>query len=472
MYNVYVCKYRKAVKMVDKTPQVGGGAPLSGQQFSTKGMKLSDLKNQNKLLFDYFKNNGFNENSYVYSTDIEKLKEAYDKNDNGKLSKKEARALFGEDVSRRDIKKAIKALDVIAATDLEGDGQYPVKVNDNETQYYTKDNKLAGAVCQDGDKEIRELYGPNKQIIEQLVGRKGQDNSFTPLYHTVNEYNKDGTIYSRQERFFGDNDEFSETKTTYLDGDENKPLKIEQDINGNKKTTNIEYNADGKKIRSLEIGGGQKAEVVYDDFERPMKRFDTVIASDAMTIHEYKYKGSNTKPSEILTTNPDGTQENVAYDENGDFAYREQIVKLNPEDIKSEEEKSPVKKTVSAKVHVPDDWGRVPTSFRRGSGITEAKDAEEALKTLLETRGIKETDVDKDKLFADLVKYNPSLFTKDGKVKDNAKWDRLDLPKDLQGQYGVAQPVKSEQEPVQRGYVPIDSSLEGIPDPRARFFQK
>lgn len=114
--------------MVDKTPQVGGGAPLSGQQFSTKGMKLSDLKNQNKLLFDYFKNNGFNENSYVYSTDIEKLKEAYDKNDNGKLSKKEARAIFGEDVSRRDIKKAIKALDVIAATDLEGDGQYPVKV--------------------------------------------------------------------------------------------------------------------------------------------------------------------------------------------------------------------------------------------------------------------------------------------------------------------------------------------------------
>lgn len=110
-------------------------------------------------------------------------------------------------------------------------------------------------------------------------------------------------------------------------------------------------------------------------------------------------------------------------------------------------------------------------SFRHNSGITDAKDAEEALKTLLETRGIKETDVDKDKLFADLVKYNPSLFTKDGKVKDNAKWDRLDLPKDLQGQYGVAQPVKSEQEPVQRGYVPIDSSLEGIPDPRARFFK-
>lgn len=51
-------------------------------------MKLSDLKNQNKLLFDYFKNNGFNENSYVYSTDIEKLKEAYDKMITGNFQKK------------------------------------------------------------------------------------------------------------------------------------------------------------------------------------------------------------------------------------------------------------------------------------------------------------------------------------------------------------------------------------------------
>lgn len=88
--------------MVDATNGVG---PLGNQQFSTKGVKLSDLKEKNQLLFNYFKQAGLNENSYVYSTDIEKLKEAYDTNDNGKLSKKEARAIFGEDVSRKDLKK-------------------------------------------------------------------------------------------------------------------------------------------------------------------------------------------------------------------------------------------------------------------------------------------------------------------------------------------------------------------------------
>ena len=420
--------------MVDKTPQVGGGAPLSGQQFSTKGEKLADLKNQNKLLFDYFKKAGLNENSYVYSNDIKKIKEAYDKNDNGKLSKKEARAIFGEDVSRRDIKKAIKALDVIAATDLEGDGQYPVKVSDNETHYYAKDNTLVASVLQDNETRTVTSYGPEQKIKEQIVQNKNSDGSLNFSSHLLNEYNKDGTIYSRQERLFGENEEFTEITTTFLNGDESKPVSIEHNINGNKKTTNIEYNTDGKKIRSIETGGGQKAEVVYDEFERPIKRFDTVIASDAMTIHEYKYNGTKTTPAEILTTNPDGTKENVTYD-NGKPVYREEIVELSAEDLKNEEKPEVNKKSSSQKVHVPDDWGSVPASFRHSSGITDAKDAEGALKTLLDTRGIKETDVDKDKLLADLVKYNPSLFDKDGKVKNNAKWDRLDLPNNIAEQY-------------------------------------
>lgn len=38
--------------MVDATNGVG---PLGNQQFSTKGVKLSDLKEKNQLLFNYFK---------------------------------------------------------------------------------------------------------------------------------------------------------------------------------------------------------------------------------------------------------------------------------------------------------------------------------------------------------------------------------------------------------------------------------
>ena len=44
--------------MVDATNGVG---PLGNQQFSTKGVKLSDLKEKNQLLFNYFKQAGLNE---------------------------------------------------------------------------------------------------------------------------------------------------------------------------------------------------------------------------------------------------------------------------------------------------------------------------------------------------------------------------------------------------------------------------
>ena len=461
--------------MVDATNGVG---PLGNQQFSTKGVKLSDLKEKNQLLFNYFKQAGLNENSYVYSTDIEKLKEAYDKNDNGKLSKKEARAIFGEDVSRKDIKKAIKAMDEIALTDLQGENFYPVKTNENETEYYTKNNVLVSSVYEDSEQHIQNYYGENKQVVAQFVQKKNEDGTMTKVSSTMNQYNDDGSLYSCSEKTYGDDGAFEEVKMTFLNGDQNKPLKIEHNVNGNKKTTDIEYNNEGKRMRSVSVANGQKTEVAYDELERPFKQFESPLGSDNMTINEYKYNGIETTPSEITTTKPDGSKERVTYN-NGEFVSREQIVQLNPEDIKSQEkqQKPTVKRPATQKVHVPDDWGRVPTSFRQGSGITEAKDADSALKALLDARNLKNTNVDVDTLKADLIKYNPSLFTKDGKVKDNAKWDRLDLPKDLKAKYGKSSAgkelPKTEQEaPAPRGYVPIDSSLPGIPDPKARFNPK
>lgn len=226
-------------------------------------------------------------------------------------------------------------------------------------------------------------------------------------------------------------------------------------------------------MRSVTVANGQKAEVVYDEQERPFKQFESPLGSDNITIREYKYNGVGTSPAEVLTTNPDGTQENTVYGEDGKFMYKEQIVKLNPEDLKPKEEKAAAKKNVSAKVHVPDNWGNIPTSFRHASGITETKDADAALKALLNARNIKETEVDADKLKADLIKYNPSLFNKDGKVKDNAKWDRLDLPKDIKAQYGKAEAAQNEDKTsAPSGYVPIDSSLKGIPDPKERFLNQ
>lgn len=297
--------------MVDATNGVG---PLGNQQFSTKGVKLSDLKEKNQLLFNYFKQAGLNENSYVYSTDIEKLKEAYDTNDNGKLSKKEARAIFGDDVSRKDIKKALKAMDTILTTDLdEGKYKFPVQVSENEIEYYSKNNVLHESVYEDDQQRIHNYYGPNKEILAQNVHTKNSDGTYNPERTTLNEYNEDGTLYSCSEKTYGDDGAFEEVKMTFLNGDQNKPLKIEHNINGNKKTTDIEYNTEGKRMRSISVANGQKTEVVYDELERPLKQFESPLGSDNMTINEYKYNGTATTPSEVTTTKPDGSKERVTY---------------------------------------------------------------------------------------------------------------------------------------------------------------
>ena len=76
--------------MVEK---INGLNPLS-QTFSTNGMKLSQLKESNELLFKFFKSNGYKEDQIIYSTDIDKVIEQYDTNNDDKLSQKELKKMF------------------------------------------------------------------------------------------------------------------------------------------------------------------------------------------------------------------------------------------------------------------------------------------------------------------------------------------------------------------------------------------
>ena len=147
--------------MVDKTNGIG---PLN-QQFSYKGVRLAALKKDNELLFNYFKKAGFDENSMIYSTDIEKLKKEFDKNENG-LSVKEARAM-GLDGSRKEIKNAIKTMDVIASSELKDDDIYPVKVSENEKHFYTKDNKIKYAQVITDEGVLTEQYHKNGNLAEK-----------------------------------------------------------------------------------------------------------------------------------------------------------------------------------------------------------------------------------------------------------------------------------------------------------------
>ena len=69
--------------MVDEVK--GVGQPKPQQEHSSNGMKLSDLQKTNQKLYEYFKKQNLSDDSYVFSSDIEKLKALIDKNKNSKI---------------------------------------------------------------------------------------------------------------------------------------------------------------------------------------------------------------------------------------------------------------------------------------------------------------------------------------------------------------------------------------------------
>ena len=115
------------------------GTPNPTQSFSSNGVTLESLKD-NKLLFNFFKSKGYKEDAIIFSTDIEKLTQEADSNDNSKLSIKEARAM-GLEGNRREIRSALKQLREIKNTELAAtvDNTYSVQTGDGETSNYTKD---------------------------------------------------------------------------------------------------------------------------------------------------------------------------------------------------------------------------------------------------------------------------------------------------------------------------------------------
>lgn len=171
------------------------GTPNPTQSFSSNGVTLESLKD-NKLLFNFFKSKGYKEDAIIFSTDIEKLTQEADSNDNSKLSIKEARAM-GLEGNRREIRSALKQLREIKNTELAAtvDNTYSVQTGDGETSNYTKDGTLRGEISQLEDNSTEETFYINgdKAKIDKKVKTSA--------------------------------DKQTSEETTYLNGDKNTPYK-------------------------------------------------------------------------------------------------------------------------------------------------------------------------------------------------------------------------------------------------------
>lgn len=201
------------------------------QTFSQQGVSLKTLKEQNIILFDFFRNKGFEEDAIIYSTDVENVFKSADINKNDKVSIREARSLFvANDSKRKDVRAALRQLEAIKTNDLPQDVQiFPVKISEKETDFYNQNGVLLSNI----------RYGANQDKVETTYVDGHKD-----LIDKTIKTSADGKTV---------------VTTEYLDGNPNLPKKINTNKDNNSVT--VENKWQDENLVSQKTTEGDKVEI-------------------------------------------------------------------------------------------------------------------------------------------------------------------------------------------------------------------
>lgn len=266
-----MCK--KGEKMSENQLNVNG-VNIPSQKFSANGVKMSILQQENKLLFDFLKGKGYKEDAIIYSTDVDKLVESNDTSGNNKLSIKEARAM-GLEGSRKDVRSALKSLNEIKNSGyvVSDNEQYPVTVNNNETDFYNKDGVLLSNTKKlDGDGKLETFYlKGDKNLVDKTI-KTSPDKKLT-------------------------------VETTYENGDIEQPA--ETTINNNNDVTKIKYDWFEKNLNSKTTTHGDDVEtIIYKNTQNGVvpKRIVSSLKSnpDSCKSIDNKYNDKNKLESQTV----------------------------------------------------------------------------------------------------------------------------------------------------------------------------
>lgn len=250
------------------------GVNIPSQKFSANGVKMSILQQENKLLFDFLKGKGYKEDAIIYSSDVDKLVEDNDTSGNDKLSIKEARAM-GLEGSRKDVRSALKSLNEIKNSGyvVSDNEQYPVTVNNNETDFYNKDGVLLSNTKKlDGDGKLETFYlKGDKNLVDKTI-ETSPDKKLT-------------------------------VETTYENGDIEQPA--ETTINDNNDITKIKYDWFEKNLNSKTTTHGDDVEtIIYKNTQNGVvpKRIVSSLKSnpDSCKSIDNKYNDENKLESQTV----------------------------------------------------------------------------------------------------------------------------------------------------------------------------
>lgn len=234
--------------MVDEVK--GVGQPNPAQTYSSKGMKLSDLQKTNAKLYEYFKKQNLSDDSYVYSSDIEKLKALIDKNQNSKITVKEMRKA-GFEGSRKEIKALRESLNTVQNNEIKDNKPVPVKIDDNTTDFYSGDQRVR-TVVKDGKTETITNYTNDGKTPKDVLKTTVDTNNNAVVSHThYHEGKKNYTELTSQGE---------KATIIYNPADDSKVKRaVRQPIDENDtesiQTVEHEYDADGNDTITAEYEG-------------------------------------------------------------------------------------------------------------------------------------------------------------------------------------------------------------------------
>ena len=222
-------------------------------------------------------------------------------------------------------------------------------------------------------------------------------------------------------------------------------------------TFNLDANFDDAGLYISEEGGKIQAARMNSAGSLVPVEMDDAGRITHETINEvgfsYTYEGENEDPSTIITSKQvDGKTETKTYTKEGelystgdagnkqyskfDYKTHEFTPAQSPEPAKPEIVKPHYQR--GDRVHQTATWKnqRLGEEKAQKLGLNDLNTAEEALDKIISAdENLKDKNINKAKLLADFIKNNPSVFVRSGEsqgvIFSDAKWGRLDFPKDL-----------------------------------------
>ena len=188
-----------------------------------------------------------------------------------------------------------------------------------------------------------------------------------------------------------------------------------------------------------------------------MKFFKAIAGADKedFEVTEKDFTDAQANTSIADTFVKDATQKDYS---NFMEAYKVATEGAETEDFKAEttdnSQKVKPKFARRGRVSLPSQWShkRLDDGVAEELKLNDTYTADEVLEKLMQKFNISGDGLQKDKLKADLIKYNPSVFDADGNVYSDAKWGNLDFPPNAGELYkeGVEPPKVQQRRTVKR----------------------